>query len=461
MKETQIDHESIRNGFNHLKIDDFSGEELKRIRLIKKEQEKLSKLKTIVLASFLLSITFLFFILRIKQEQIFISLWFFYPLIIFLLGLLVIMLKKYNYENPMHNFWMAVLLIVIMICWGSFKKQYIPEPGWNMNNYIRAFIILLGYVINIFVSLWIYKKVFLFVAKKIDKDASYKVNLFNLMKNKHFYYSITYLMATELKKEIEEITKNLHSKEYSSGRCFLGSVDKFHTRIEVILNSRIYKHYLIIFLNWINLIKTVIFAFIIIGLIGYEGFIIYTLIAFFFFHFISRTIEIFYAFYKDIVRVDSKTFYNGIIKKSDNMGIFKYVPVYINDWKNSAIRKPMRISLAIHSIIEVVLSFSLIYYFAALTSAVYPTGFKLDFNYTWSFNSYLKMLLYSTSVSFFNFSFPTKSLLLCVLHIWQLLISIVLISLSIASYMGRDDKLTDRESRYFFYIDTDIKHPKE
>ncbi|MCM3186369.1 hypothetical protein [Priestia megaterium] len=463
MKETHINHESIQNGFESLQIDDFTGEELKRVKLIKVEQEKLSKLKFLVLIAFLFSISiiFLFFIIRSKQEQISIPICCFYLIILLFLALLYILLKKYNYTKKKNNFGILLLLTITPIFWVLFKKQdipNIPETPYHFGLWIP---IILGYFSNIIVSILIYRKVFLLVAKKIKPNVSCKLDIPKLTKNVKFYYSITYLMANYFKDEIEKITKDVHNKEYCLSQGFFESKDKERTRIEVVLNSRIYKQYLIIFFNWINLIKTVIFAFLIIGLIGYEGFIINTLIIFFLCHFVSRTIEILYAFYKDIVRVDSKIFYNKTVEKLGNIGVVKYAPTYINGWKNSAIRKPMRISLAIHSIAEIALSFSLIYYFAALISTIYQTKFTLGFDYTMNFESYLKTLLYSTSISFFNFSFPNNNLLLSILHIWQLLISIVLISLSIASYIGNDDKLTDREARYFFYIDGNFKHPKE
>ena len=461
MNEEQIKFESIRNGVNHLRIDDFSGEELKRIRFIKEEQEKLSKLKSIVLISFLFSIIFLFFISLFKQGPIFHDILFFSLLMVVFPFLLFKIIKEYNYTDGKQSLILLVFLIFITICWSLFKK---PEvPGWDMNSYVEVGIsIIAGYFLNIIVSCSIYKNVFLHVAKKIKNEADYKLNpLIYLFKNKQAWYSITYSLANLFKEEIEKITKEVHKNDYDMSKGTFNSTDEDRTRIEVVLNSRIYKQYLIIFLNWINVIKTVIFAFIIIGLLGYKGIIINTLIAIFFFQFISRTIEIFFAFYKDIVRVDSKTFYNRSVEIIDGKKNTKYEAVYINNWKNSAIRKPMRISLAIHSIVEIVLSFSLIYYFAALISTIFPTGFTLGADYTLDFHSYLKTLLYSTSVSFFNFSFPNNNLLLSVLHIWQILISIVLISLSIASYIGKDDKLTDREAEYFFYIDKNFKHSKE
>ena len=430
MKEEHLLKE-IKNKYEDLQIDDFSGEELKRVRLLKQTQELLSKYKNIAILYFLFILIFLFLKGNKTPSHLFGNICLGVIIIVVLLSLLFMMLKNYNYIKKKDNIGISVLLILISICWILFKKQNIPDLTDNI--YLELVIsIIFGFCLNLIGSAFIYKFVFLIVAKKIDRGVEYKFNIINLLKQPKLYYSVTILMANLFKDEINKITKEVHNNEYSFKSGTFDSIYTVRTRIEVILNSRIYKQYLIIFLNWINVIKTIIFSIIIMGLIGYKGVIINIFIALFFFHFLSRTIEIFYAFYKDIVRIDSKTFYNRKVKKVGKIGLVKYEPVYINDWKNSSIRKPMRISLAIHSIVEVVLSFSLIYYFASLISTSFPTGFALEFGNIKSLHSYLKAFLYSMSVSFFNTSFPNKDLLSSILHIWQVLISIVLISLSIA-----------------------------
>ncbi|WLR60177.1 hypothetical protein [Guptibacillus hwajinpoensis] len=158
----------------------------------------------------------------------------------------------------------------------------------------------------------------------------------------------------------------------------------------------------------------------------------------------SRSIEIGTAFYKDIVQVQVRVF------KKININN-EVIPVrYIHAWRNSYIRKPMRISLALHSLIEIILMFFICYLI------IDTTIFQMKLHYAYEF------LLSAISISLFNISYSDyKFWLLNVLHVWQIIMSFILIILSIAGYLGFSDEVTEREEEFFRIVLPEIKKAKE
>lgn len=453
-----MNYKRVKSGYDNLTFEDYTGRELANLRLLKNAQEGFSTIKNIFLLVFTISFIALFSL----NNRITVSLCIFVIIsiiiYIFLSGIL-----KDNLKITRRNNIIILFLSMTFILWGLCEKKNVSFFDID-NIYLQLLVpAILGFLINIIFSMYFYKKIFMVIANKIDKNYKFEFkSKWSSISRIKFFTTITYVMADLFKHELDILTKTVHEEDYNLNTGIFDSTTNNRVKIELIMISRFYKQYLILFYNWFNVIKVIIFSLIIGGLIGYTGFYINIIIFFFVFHFLSRTIEIFFAFYKDIVRVDSKTFYKRTVRKQANCNYVEYEPIYINGWKNSAIRKPMRVSLAIHSIVEVIMSFMILYYFASLLSTIYPINFgvKID-NY--NFSEYINLFLYSTSVSFFNTSFPDKDILLSLLHIWQLLISIVLISLSIATYIGKDDIITDREAEYYFYLDNKkgIKHPKE
>ncbi|MEK4739054.1 hypothetical protein MHH66_22595 [Bacillus sp. FSL H8-0492] len=173
-----------------------------------------------------------------------------------------------------------------------------------------------------------------------------------------------------------------------------------------------------------------------------------------FYRLVSRSLEIGKAFYADAVRVDSKIFFlNRYQKKEAENDEGTYIQykekVYLHKWKNSYIRKPMRISLAVHSLFELTLMFAMMYILTFLIFDVNSLDHSKVGEYIkgdWSY----EFLLYSISLSFFNISFVNYDLWIWnILHVWQVAMSMVLIILSIAAYLGESDDVSERESDFY------------
>lgn len=212
---------------------------------------------------------------------------------------------------------------------------------------------------------------------------------------------------------------------------------------DTIRNSR---KFFIEFSNWYNVNLTVLLTILVITLWEYNGSIIQVLHYALLYRLVSRAFEIGYAYYTDIVQVSVIKFR---MNKQDNIE-FQH---FFNGWKKSSLRRSGRISLAVHTLFEMILLYSTLYYFEYLFNfrnmndlfnkiigSLDASGNLLYFNF----------FLHSLSVSSFNISFgyfPTKLWLF--LHASQVLISMVLIILSLATYLGTSDDVTEREEDFF------------
>ncbi len=208
---------------------------------------------------------------------------------------------------------------------------------------------------------------------------------------------------------------------------------------ETLLNQ---KRDQLIFNNWLNLIM-VILLFIFYGYarLSVEGIIVDIFLVTFILHFFSRSIEIAYSFYSDVVKVRFKIF------RSEH-----YIKV-INEWRDSSLQKSTRISLAFHSLIEVIVSFVIIYIAYIHFFSQFPnTDIELYQNLSLNIYEYYSLLIYSTSVSMFNVSLVSTSNnpIALFIHLWQVGMSMNLIVLSLASYLGMNNNITEREAVYFY-----------
>ena len=225
--------------------------------------------------------------------------------------------------------------------------------------------------------------------------------------------------------------------------------------------------YFIVFSNWINVSLIVSFVAFLLFVNIYDivsfwwyNFILYLII----FRLVSRCFEVAYAFYKDVVRNKAIYLYNfsNEQKKEDK---------FINNWRNSAIRKPERISLAIHSYIEILLLFGIFYFF--ILGSTYNSPCELiDFKseivnevclkdpdnkeqIVGEQKNLIDMLLYSSSVTFFNVSYEYKystPFEWKLAHVSQVLVSIILIVLCLASYISFKDEMDDEEIKEYLLI---------
>jgi hypothetical protein len=103
--------------------------------------------------------------------------------------------------------------------------------------------------------------------------------------------------------------------------------------------------------------------------------------------------------------------------------------------KSSNLKRGDRISLAIHSYAELILLFACVYFLSG-------SGINNNLEGL-SMTSFLDFLLYSASVSSFNFSLELEATTYGkIVHVTQVLTSMTLIVLSIATYIGMRDEMS-------------------
>ncbi|MCU4764502.1 hypothetical protein OCF08_21150 [Bacillus cereus] len=279
---------------------------------------------------------------------------------------------------------------------------------------------------------------------------------------------------------VEKNKDKLHGNDsFGAGEteneCSKNYIDKYNLCIQCNDSLKFMTKFYVKFSNWYNLAISMFLAGVIlcIGISAddsYPNYIIYTLFILLLLRLLSRTIEIAKAFYDDVVQVGVRI-YNKDAKK-----------VYLHDWKNSYIRKPLRISLAIHSLLELILMFTCAY---ILTFFMFGShiGFQdkvnnqsPDYKLTkeiknddGSTSVYIQktadsskvtdyivegkvyeFFAYAVSICFFNISYINYGVPWWnILHVWQVTMSMVLIILCIACYLGKSDDMYPRESEFF------------
>ena len=197
---------------------------------------------------------------------------------------------------------------------------------------------------------------------------------------------------------------------------------------------------------------------------------------------VSRGLEIALAFYKDVVKVDSKLFFEVKIEKNKakDSNTYSIVAIqrtkYINGFKSSLLREGTRLSLAVHSLLELFITFGLAFFllFNILSildeSYFFPTSnsFSLEIesnhinptkedikitstaDISISAPSYVEAFLFSSSLGLFNISYVTyQNILISILHFYQVLLSAILILLSIARYINNDKTLSPQDERLY------------
>lgn len=167
-----------------------------------------------------------------------------------------------------------------------------------------------------------------------------------------------------------------------------------------------------------------------------KEFILFSFLLFIVIRIISRGIEIAVAFYNDVVKVNSKTFYyfNKGIKDTNCYE-------FIDRFNRSLLRGNGRLSLAVHTLIELIITFAILYW---LLLALFSDEMHSV--------TIVETLLFSFSISAFNFSFASYDIMLfSIFHVIQVFLSVVLILISIAQYIG-EEKLTSEENELYYEI---------
>ncbi|WP_045520650.1 hypothetical protein [Neobacillus niacini] len=192
---------------------------------------------------------------------------------------------------------------------------------------------------------------------------------------------------------------------------------------------RIEKKSFIEFSNWCNINFTCLITILIVFTPENHYVFIFVLIVL---RIISRGVEIAIAFYNDVVKVNSKSF---VDTKHNTIK-------YINGYQSSLIRQNGRLSLAIHSLIELFLLFGISYFLLF---------YFLDFGSKIQNPTLLGSILFSTNLGLFNFSFGNYTIIyLSLLHTSQVVLSGILILLSIAQYIGADRELNHNDSIFYY-----------
>ncbi|MGE7916967.1 hypothetical protein [Lysinibacillus xylanilyticus] len=241
---------------------------------------------------------------------------------------------------------------------------------------------------------------------------------------------------------------------------------------------KIYYQNFIIKSNWLNICISIIATILIVCLTPKNIEIMQFIFICVFIRLISRGLEISIAFYKDIVNVTSKLFLqvNAIRVKKDNseeIQINILDSKYINGFKSSLLREGARLSLAVHSLLELFITFALAFYLLFnilslldnsyfLTTSSNPSieiEYKDEKMYIKRINeeeisisapNYVETFLFSSSLGLFNISYVTyQNILISILHFYQVLLSAILILLSIARYLNNDKLLSPQDERLY------------
>lgn len=286
-----------------------------------------------------------------------------------------------------------------------------------------------------------------------------------------FFLSPDYFAANHFKNkliiEVNEKEKN-DSSNYKDTQDI--SVSQWNS-IKILLQNFIIKS------NWINVCTSILLT--LLGIL-----IVYKdqentecmlfLLTIVFFRLISRGFEIAIAFYKDVVTTNSKLFLKIKVRgNGDGTPYIKYEDaIYINGFKSSLIREGARLSLALHSLLELFFTFALAYFLLFNVLSQLDNSYFSISNDSWfietletsqklytikeeeviSFTppNYVEAFLISSSLGLFNISYSTyQNILLSFLHFYQVFLSVVLILLSIARYLTNDKSLSVQDERLY------------
>lgn len=273
---------------------------------------------------------------------------------------------------------------------------------------------------------YLYKKI-----KQIKKMDVIKKNILIYM-SPDYHYALFY--KDRLKSEIKANEKeNIFRDEEG-----YGAIEWDRIKIE--------RKFFVKYSNWLNVYFIIFVSFIVLILdrLNFHGIFFDVIFYFLLVRLLSRGIEIIIAYYNDVVNINFKIF-----KKDKKEGIYinnKKEKIYIKNWKSSAIGKSSRISLAIYTLFEMIVTFSLLYYFIISGNLIItPNDIPISYH-----SSYFDVVLYSLSVNLFNFSYMSNTLLIWrILHVAQVFIGFVLIVLSLAGYLGLDERIIEREKRFY------------
>ncbi|MDF9841758.1 MULTISPECIES: hypothetical protein [unclassified Paenibacillus] len=380
-------------------INEFSDDAVESYLLLEKTHNKLSRNKVIIVI-FAGAVIALFEVIRYK-----------------------------NWGENIHNF------IVNFFLWG--------QTLFNYHIFQLLIALLLCIISSYLIHLHSYNK------SKLNASSSNNVNIlsfFNEIFRKYKLISLLFFLLPDffIAKAFKDTNKNKLKRVESNSKCDCKDECPV-SRLEKISmcdydRLKITNKFFIEFSNWFNLCFTTILVALTVLFWGVLNEVCIQILTYFVsFRIASRATEIVIAFYNDVVKVNAITF----IYKTDK----GESSVYISNWKNSLLLKTGRISLAVHTLLEIVFIFSILY--LLVSKHVIFDGLPIHND-----GHYIEFLLFSASVSVFNFSFfDYKNVCLSIMHVSQVFLSMVLIVLSVARYLGLSDELTAREEEFFHKIE--------
>jgi hypothetical protein len=364
-----------------------------------------------------------------------------------------------SYEEQIfkfRNFCLFFLFIIPLFCNitasyfdnGYFNSLTFYELSWQIKNIESdSCIIIIKSAIGILISFALTKYIHYRMAKETVKNLDMSVieHQDSKKKIKWFWQIISpdYYYAEYYKSSLDQYKLK---KVYCDCNIYYPSDKICECQMDV---KRALRRSYILLCNSSNLIISSILVIlsIIFGFNFAFEWLIYLIIP----HLFWRSIEIFSSFYydatnlririilKDNFKIEEKR--KSISVKENEEAVIvntnqNQIDV-LNEWKTSRLRKTHRIALALFSLIEIILLYSVLYY------ALHHLGLT---GYPRTAIYFYEMILHSASLSVFNISFnPAYQWWEKILHVSQLIVSINLIVLSLASYLNLTDVLSARD----------------
>ncbi|MFI8685875.1 hypothetical protein [Rossellomorea sp. NPDC077527] len=345
-----------------------------------------------------------------------------------------------NISSKLRVFKIVTLVIafLIILTKGMFDITSIEQTRYPKETI--CLLLVVAVIINYNISYYIHR----FAYGYVSKSKRY-IFIYGKLKplNKILFIIIPdFLFALEYKMYIRkshsicalENCHNLCSRDSNGEGICLSSWDSI----------KVDTKYFVLFSNWLNVIVASITIIITLIFIGINNWLVLLMFFVLSFRVFSRFVEIVIAFYKDVVVVEDKLF-----NTNDGNN-----PIYIHRWKNTLTLKSGRISLAIHSLLEVLMLFSAVYYYIYIFNILNSEGEILNLVGGEDIGiKYIHFVLYSIPVTGLNVSYGNlPNIIWNTTHIIQLLLSLILIILSLSSYIGMDNKISQRDKDLYLEV---------
>lgn len=402
------------------------------IKIIK--QKFKSKELVISTVCFIGLIVFIFFILDMKVMPILVK----YIILLLLLGISLYFQMKYLYKNVRKKIFFIILGLSIMF---TFINSILMNN--TLINFISILLILLGYMLSFMLLsflIWMIWRTIIADYRSAENEKNKllrKIYINNLLDGRANYFSkLKYQLKQDIGRDdffricinrLLDIRDQSYFDKISIIRklMHLNTDEQYYYKKAFYLDYRNRSNFYLALLLVINFL---ILAILVIPVFPTkEKEILFVLLFFIFARLLGRTVEISKAFYQDVISKEPKS---------------------------SALTNAERIKLAIISIAEMAITSSIFYtayyYFSVGDESVlYIDNLFSKDHMVHAYqviNDSMLMLKKGVAVSFFNISFENGNFTSFV-HLLQLLNSIVLITISIANYLGME------KSRTYFTVE--------